>query len=142
MLSSLELRVGRGRGWGGQGRLRAGPSLAGAESCRHQLGAGSPLPLALPHSHRVESLDKATLVLLSWVMAEPGQRLDKGCLFKAQPPPKPAAQALPKMMECKELSGGLSTLTCPAWHRVTAVEGGHRLGCSRGHALCCSVRRW
>ena len=84
---------------------------------------GSPLPLALPHSHRVESLDKAILVLLSWVMAEPGQRLDKGFLFKAQPPPKPAAQALPEMMECKELSGGLSTLTCPAWHRVTAVEG-------------------
>ena len=26
-------------------------------------------------------------------------------------------------MECKELSAGLLTLTGPAWHRVTAVEG-------------------
>lgn len=92
--------------------------------------AGSPLPATPPHSHRVESLDKATLVLLSWVTAEPGQRLDKGCLFKAQPPPQPVAQARPEVMECKELSGGLSTLMCPAWHRVTSVEGGRRLGCS------------
>ena len=61
---------------GRQGRPRAGPSLAGAESCRHQLVAGSPLPLPpLPHSHGVESLGKAILVLLSWVTAEPGQRL-------------------------------------------------------------------
>lgn len=86
--------------------------------------AGSPLPLPPPpHSHGVESLDKAILVLLSWVTAEPGQRLDKGCLFKAQPPPQPAVQARPEVMECKELSGGLLTLTGPAWHRVTAVAG-------------------
>ena len=39
-----------------------------------------------PHSHGLKSLDKATLVQLSWVMAEPGQRLDKGCLFNAQHP--------------------------------------------------------
>ena len=69
------MKGGERGGGGGQGRLRAGPSLAGAESCRRQLVAGSPLPPTPPHSHRVESLDKATLVLLSWVTAEPGQRL-------------------------------------------------------------------
>lgn len=129
MLSSLELRVGAGVG------DRAGQTEGWAQSCWGRVPArgmalvpGSPLPLALPHSHRVESLDKATLVLLSWVMAEPGQGWTKASCLR----PSPLPSQLPRpsqMMGLKELSGGCRPSAVPSLAQGDCC-GGDTDGCS------------